>query len=144
MKEFTTAVADVVAEDEREAAILALIEQGKSREDAEAEVDNEPFVEFALDGRTMRAYKPIDGQLVFMMASLGRGQSKDQRFAGIMNIIFESLRADDKDHLEARLLTRDRTSRIPMEKLEEIFEFLMEEWFRTDVPEGGTALLDSV
>lgn len=129
MKEFTTAVEDVLAEDEREEQILALIEQGKTREEAEAEVDFDPYTEFKLDGRVMRAYRPTDGQLAFMMAALGRGQTQDQRFAAILNIMFESLRDDDKDYLESRMLTRNKKTRLPMKQIEAIFEHLTEEWF---------------
>jgi ribosome-associated toxin RatA of RatAB toxin-antitoxin module len=58
--------------------------------------------------------------------------------------MFESLREEDKDYLESRLLTRDRAKRLSMKKVEGIFEYLMEEWFRTDVPGGGEAVRDSV
>jgi len=137
MKEFISSVEEVQAEDEREAKILALVEEGKSREEAEEEVDDERFVAFLLDGREMRAYLPTEGQLAFMLATLGRGQTADQRFAGILNIMFESLRDDDKDHLESRLLTRDPKKRLSMKKVEGIFEYLVEEWFRPSVSDGS-------
>lgn len=140
MKEFTTAVEDVLHEDEREAKIVALIAEGKTREEAEDEVDNDRFIEFSLDGRVMRAYPPNDGQLAFMLAALGRGQTSDQRFAAILNIMFESLRADDKDHLEARLLSRDPAKRLSIKRIEEIFEYLTSEWFRKDVPGSGASV----
>lgn len=137
MKEFKSAVEDVLAEDEREAKIAALIEGGKTREEAEAEVDEESYVEFDLDGRKMKAYRPNETQLAFMLASLGRGQSKQQRFGAILNIMFESLDEDDKDYLEGRMLTRDPRQRVPMKTIEGIFEFLMEEWFRVGVSGDG-------
>lgn len=129
MKEFITAVEDVIAEDEREEKILALIEEGKTREEAEEEVDDDKPIEFSVDGRVMHAYRPTDGQLAFMLAALGRGQTSDQRFAAILNIMFEALRDEDKDYLEARMLTRDKKKRIPMSQIEAIFEHLTEEWF---------------
>lgn len=130
MKEFVTAVIDEKAVEEREAQITALVAAGKTREEAELEVDSVDYTEFKLDGRTMRAYKPNSTTLAFMLATLGRGQTKDQRFGAIMNIMFEALRDDDKDHLESRMLTRG-TNQIKMEQIEEIFEFLVEEWFAT-------------
>lgn len=144
VKEFVTAVEDIEAEDKREADIKALIDAGKTREEAEQEVDDERFVEFKLDERVLRAYMPTDGQLAFMLAALGRGQTQDQRFSAILNIMFESLREEDKDYLEGRLLTRDHKRRLSMKKVEGIFEYLMEEWFRPDVSGGGEALHDSV
>lgn len=140
MKEFITAVEDVIAEDEREQKILALIEGGKTRADAEAEVSGERYIEFKLDGRVMRAWAPTDGQLTFMLAALGRGQTQDQRFAAIINIMMECLRDEDKDYFESRLLTRDVKRRLSMKQIEAIFEFLTEEWFREDVPGGSTSV----
>lgn len=140
MKEFITAVEDVAAEDEREAKILALIEKGKSREEAEAEVDEDPYVEFKVDDRVLRAYQPTDGQLAFMLAALGRGQSQEQRFAAIVNIMLSSLRDADQDYLEGRLLTRDRKNRLPIKQVEAIFEYLTEEWFaRPTQPQSDSA-----
>lgn len=110
MREFVTAVEEVAKTDE-----------GTPVE--------EQYIEFMLDGREMRAYQPTDGQLAFMLAALGRGQRDDQRFAAILNIMFSSLRDEDADYLESRMLTRDPKERLPIEKIEEIFEFLTEEWF---------------
>lgn len=131
MKEFVSAVEDIEAEDAREEKIAALMEQGKTREEAEAETadEEEKFVEFKLDDRVLRAYQPHEGQLTFMLAGLGRGQTNDKRFATILNIMMESLRPDDQDYLESRLLTRDKKQRLSIKKVEEIFEYLVEEWF---------------
>lgn len=140
MLEFTSAVTTAEEDAEREDKIKALmaptineeghqIAAGLSREDAEAQVDDDPFTEFTLDGRQMRAYQPTSGQLAFMLASLGRGQTSDQRFAAILNIMFECLRDEDKDHLESRMLTRDKKKRLDLPVLERIFEGLTKEWF---------------
>lgn len=129
MKEFTTAVEDVVAEDEREAKIAALVEQGKTRADAEAEVDDNVPVEFSLDGRVMKAYKPTDGQLMFMLAAVGRGQTNDGRMSAIVNVMLNCLADEDQDYLESRLLERDPKRMIKPSTIEAIFEYLVEEWF---------------
>lgn len=110
MKEFVTAVEESIQEDE-----------GTPVE--------EQYVEFKLDDRVMRAYQPTDGQLTFMLAAMGRGQTSDQRFAAIINIMMESLREEDQDYLESRLLTRDPAKRLPVKQIEAIFEYLTEEWF---------------
>ena len=120
VKEFTTAVEDIVAEDD-----------GVKAEDQ--------YVEFKLDGREMRAYPPTDGQLAFMLAAMGRGQTSDQRFAAIINIMLSSLRDDDRDYMESRLLTRDPKVRLPVKRIEEIFTFLTSEWFaRPTQPSSGS------
>jgi hypothetical protein len=64
-----------------------------------------------------------------MLASLGRGQSSESRFASIINIMMSSLRDADADYLESRLLSRDPKDRLPVEQIEAIFEFLTTEWF---------------
>lgn len=110
MKEFITAVEEIQAEDE-----------GTKPEDQ--------YVAFKVDGRELHAYPPTDGQLVFMLANLGRGQSQDKRFAAIINIMLSSMRDDDADYLESRLLTRDKNDRLPVQQIEAIFEHLSEEWF---------------
>lgn len=91
--------------------------------------------------RVLHAYQPTEGQLIFMLASLGRGQSQDQRFASIINIMLASLREEDAEYLEGRLLTRERKKRLPSEKVEEIFEYLVEQWFggKVTVPRSGSA-----
>ena len=110
MKEFVTAVEEILDTDE-----------GTKPEDK--------YVAFKVDGRELHAYPPTDGQLAFMLAALGRGQTADQRFAAIINIMLSSLRDADADYLESRLLTRDPKNRLPIQKIEEIFEHLTSEWF---------------
>lgn len=138
MKEFTSAVEDIAEEDERAekiaARVEALVAEGKTRAEAEKQAEDEVeaeegVVQFKLDDREMKAYPPHDGQLAFMLASLGRGQTKEQRFAAIINIMMESLREDDKDYLESRLLTGDKKNRLGIKTIEGIFEYLVEQWF---------------
>jgi hypothetical protein len=125
---------------ERQDKIEALIAEGASREDAEAkirkdaekEVDFGKPIEFDVDGRTLRAYKPTNTQLIFLMASHGRGQTNTNRFASSVNMILECLEKEDRDYLDSLLLSRE--DGIDEELLEEIFEYLTEKWFGTDHP----------
>lgn len=93
------------------------------------EEDRGTPIEFELDGRKMTAYRPHEGQLTFMLAALGRGQTDDQRYAAIVNIMMAALKDSDQDYLEGRLLTHVRRERLRLKQLEEIFEYLVEEWF---------------
>lgn len=97
--------------------------------DSEAKEEDEDFTEFKLDDRTLRSYTPTSGQLMFMLAALGRGQTTETRFAAIINIMLSTLKDDDRDYVENRLLTRDPKLLLAPEKIEEIFEYLSEEWF---------------
>lgn len=121
MKEFISAVKDVLTEDE-----------GQKVEDQ--------YIEFKLDDRVLRAYTPTEGQLTFMLAAMGRGQSADSRFASIINIMMETLRDEDKDWFEGRLLTRNPKERLSISTVESIFEYLVEEWFaRPTQPSSDSA-----
>lgn len=106
------------------------------------EEDRGTAIEFELDGRKLTAYRPHEGQLTFMLAALGRGQTDDQRYAAIVNIMMASLKGDDQDHLESRLLANKRSERLRLKQLEEIFEFLIAEWFAdpTKEPSGSAEL----
>lgn len=134
MKEFISAVEEVEQTTEREDKINALIAEGKSREEAEREVDAEVPTEFKLDGRVMHAYAPTTGQLAFMLATMGRGQTDDQRLAGVVNVILYSLRDDDRDYFESRLLERDRKKSLDIKVVEDVFEYLTEQWFGDSRP----------
>lgn len=130
MKTFKTAAIQADALVERDAKIKELIAAGKTQSEAEAEADEDgDFIAFMLDDRKMKAYAPTPGQLAFMIASMGRGQDKHTRFAGIFNILMACLDEEDQDHLEGRLLSRKRSERLELEQLEEIFEHLTTEWF---------------
>lgn len=105
-------------------------------------LDSTP-VEFILDGRKMRAYRPHSGQLTFMMAAMGRGQSQQQRYAAIINIMMASLHPTDADYFEGRLLTNDLKERMEIEDIEPIFEYLVKQWFREESEADGEAGGDS-
>lgn len=140
MKEFITAVEEIEAEDEYGDKVRALIESGKSREEAETEADNQfGVISFKMDGRVMKAFPPNDGQLAFMLAALGRGQTDESRMGSVLNIMLSSLRQQDADYIENRLLAQGR-NRLRIKTLEPIFEHLMEEWFaRPTQPSSDSA-----
>lgn len=138
MKEFKSAVEEIEFDAEREKKIAELVEGGMSHDDAVAET--EPHVEFKVDDRVLRAYQPTGGQLAFLLATLGRGQTGESRFASIINIMLSCLRDEDKDYMESRLLTRDPKTRLPVEQIEAIFEYLVGEWFgRPTEPQSDSA-----
>lgn len=112
MREFVSAIEEVEAEDSGENPVKP--------------------VEFKLDGRVLTLNPPTDGQLVFMMAAMGRGQANHQRLAAMVNVLTECLGSEDQDYFEGRLLTRDPKERLSFKTVEEIFEMAVEEWF------GGT------
>lgn len=121
MKKFVTAVEETMED-----------EAPKTEE----QVRGKP-IQYELDDRVMTAYKPHEGQLTFMMAALGRGQTDDQRYAAIVNIMMAAHTGADKDHLESRLLENDPKKRLRLKQLEEIFEHLISEWFADPTRESS-------
>ena len=95
------------------------------------DVSDEDFVEFKVDDRVLRSYTPHAGQLTFMLAALGRGQSNDAKFASIINLVMSTLQEEDADYLEGRLLERNPRNRLSVETVEQVVEYLVEEWFAT-------------
>lgn len=89
--------------------------------------------------RVLTAYPPNDGQMAFLLATTGRGQSNEQRFAGIINIMLSCLDENDADYFEGRLLSRDPRKKLGIQIVESIFAHLTEEWFGhpTDEPSGS-------
>ena len=139
MKEFITAVEDLAEGEDGKVQMLDENDQPMVNDDGTPMMDD-PHVRFKIDGRVLRAYFPTDGQLAFMMAALGRGQSNESRFAAIINIMMESLGSEDKDYFEGRLLTRDASKRLKIREVEGIFEYLTSEWFaRPTQPPSGSA-----
>lgn len=114
--------------------MLEFVSAVKEADEAAAaeKTEDEQYTEFKVDGRTLRAYRPTPGQLIFMMGALGRGQSEDSRLGSVINIMMETLRDSDADYLEGRLLERDPKKRIEPELVNDIFEALVKEWFRDD------------
>ena len=125
MKEFTTAV-------------KRHIEEAPETDTNEPTKRTGPYVEFKMDDRVMKAYRPNEAQLTFIMAAMGRGQSTQERYGNIVNIMMESLDSEDKDYFESRLLTGDPKQTLSIEEdIQPIFAYLTEEWFREE-PEAGS------
>lgn len=100
------------------------------REDNEGAAPEDQPLEFTVDGRVLHAFPPTDGQLIFMMAALGRGQSQEKRFASILNLLFAALPEEDADYLEERLLKPAKDpEKLTAKWIEQIFEWMVGEWF---------------
>lgn len=76
---------------------------------------------------TFEAQDPTEGQLVFLMSAMGRGQTGAQRVASVVNFLNAVLEPSSADYLAMRLLDRDAP--LPDEAIEEIFRAFAEDWF---------------
>ena len=101
MREFTTAIEEVTEE------------QG-------------PDLEFKLDDRVLHAYKPTEGQLAMLMASIGRHTSDSTKVAGIIDFFVSVMDEQSHAYIVDRLLSRADPLGIP--QVQDIMEWMVEEW----------------
>lgn len=83
-------------------------------------------IAFKIDGEELRAYKPSDGQLAMLMASLGRGSSETDSVAGVINFFVKVLDSSGAKYIENRLLDRD--DNFELEQVEKVMEWLVGQW----------------
>lgn len=102
MKEFTTAINEVI------------------------EGDTEAPMEFLLDGEKIRAYKPTEGQLAMLMASMGRHTTDQTKIAGIIDFFVAVLDEEGHQYVVSRLLSRDDP--LGIVQVQEVMEWMIEEW----------------
>lgn len=124
MKEFIAAVEDdELEEDEDKVVEFALVDRTPDG------VNEDGSPKFKETKRVLKAHMPTTGQMTFLLATTGRGQSNQSRFAGIVNVMLSCLEPEDADYFEERLVARERHRRISMKQVEKIFEHLTVEWF---------------
>lgn len=144
MKEFITAADEIIQEDESgkppEEQTIPFVLGHKVPDGFEDDGKGGRRQKFRIEKRTLHARTPNGGQLAFMLASMGRGQTNDQRFAAIVNIMLNTLVDGDQDYFESRLLSGDPHYALPPEQIEEVFEYLSEQWFgRPTQPSSDSA-----
>lgn len=84
------------------------------------------FVEFPIDGRNVKAYRPSDEHIAIFTAKSGRRASSAEIAAAALDFFYDVLDNSSARHIEARLLDRDDPFGI--EKVVEILYDLIEEW----------------
>lgn len=125
MREFTTAVKRVQEEESAEEGQTFVIN----------EVDEDGNVVKRVE---CRYFEPGDGQLAFLMASVGRHTSLPTKLAGVINFFVEVLDEPSHQYIVGRLLDRD--DEFGIEEVTEIMESMVEEWTGrpTQPPSGST------
>lgn len=81
---------------------------------------------FTIDGQELRAFKPTEGQFALLMMAMGRHASNTEQYAGVVDFFFNVLDAPGQKYVQDRMMSRDDI--IPMEKITEILEWMVEEW----------------
>jgi len=95
-------------------------------EEAVVEIEEEPSLVFAIDGHEMRAYKPTEGQFALLMMAMGRHASNIDQFSGVIDFFIQTLDEPSQRYVLDRMMTR--TDIIPLSKIVEIMEWMIEEW----------------
>lgn len=93
---------------------------------AEAAVNDEETLEFKIDDRVVTSYRPTDGQLAMLMASLGRHTATTVKVAGVIDFFVTILDDESYDYVVSRLLSREDP--LGMDQVQEVIEWLIEEW----------------
>jgi hypothetical protein len=104
----------------------------------ESEQGLEAPLEFKIDGRVVRAYRPTDGQFAMVMATLGRHTSMSTKVAGIIDFFVGIMDEQSHQYVVDRLMSRD--NQLGFDKVQEIIEWMVEEWSArpTPSPSGST------
>lgn len=94
---------------------------------------------FMIDDHECRCYKPTDGQLAVLMASISRSTNWTDKVAGIINFFVEVLDADSHTYVVGRLLSREDPFGIY--DVEAIIEWMVEDWTGRPIqsPSGSTS-----
>jgi hypothetical protein len=104
--------------------VKEFVTAAKEIEDEESGEDG--VVEFAIDGTMCTAYRPGDGQIAVLMATTGPHASENEQIAGFINFFVSVLDEGSHSYIVSRLL--DRTDVFGMKELNDISEYLMEQW----------------
>ena len=110
MKEFMTAVheAEKTPEDEDEGTL------------------------FTVDGTECRCFKPSDGQMAVLLASISRSNDWMTQVAGIVNFFVEVLDDESHAYVTGRLLNRQDPFGLP--EVQAIIEWMVEDWTGRPMP----------
>jgi hypothetical protein len=92
----------------------------------EAEQEQDDSLHFVVDGKELQAFKPNDGQLAMLMVSLGRHTSITTRIAGVIDFFVSTMEEDSSAYIVDRLLSR--TDPFGIEEVTGIIEWMVEEW----------------
>lgn len=110
MKQFEVAVEEA-AEDGNQGAVEFEIRKGPEKDD---------------EWQKVTAYLPQGGQLAMLLASVGRGQTEEQRIAGYINFFVNVLDDEGANLIERRLLSRKDPFGI--KTVEKILDDLVLDW----------------
>jgi hypothetical protein len=96
------------------------------KEHSEEEEEDEGRLEFDLDGETLVAYKPTEEQFALLMQATSRYNSMADAVAGGLDFFHAVLEPDSAAHIRVRLF--DRNDDFGIEEVEQIIEWMVEEW----------------
>jgi hypothetical protein len=92
---------------------------------AAAKQDEDPL-EFSLDGQTLRAYRPTEGQFALLMAALSRHTNESTKVAGAIDFFVSIMDQESYVYLADRLQSRENP--IALDEITEIVQWIVEEW----------------
>ena len=89
-------------------------------------------LEFSIDGTTLRAYRPTEGQLALLMAALGRHTTESTKIAGAVDFFVSIMDQESYTYLADRLMSR--LDPMKMEEITDVVQWIIEEWAGRPTP----------
>lgn len=89
-------------------------------------------LEFSLDGKVLRAFRPTEGQLALLMAAVSRHTSEATKVAGAIDFFVSIMDQDSYTYLADRLMSREDP--IGLEQITEVTQWIIEEWSGRPTP----------
>jgi hypothetical protein len=90
------------------------------------EPDEADILRFKIDKTEIVCFRPNDGQIAMLLASTSRYTKFETRLAGMIDFMVGTMDDDSREYVVARLMDRD--DEFGMEQMEEILEWMVEEW----------------
>lgn len=124
MKQFTTALA---------------IAEADELKNAEERDEEQPDLEFEIDGTLIKAFKPGDGQFGMFMLMTSKRATTEESVAGVIDFFLSMLDDESQNYVYRRLM--DRRDSFGIEKVRDIMMWMVEEWSGnpTHGPSGSTS-----
>ena len=94
--------------------------------------ESEDPLEFTIDGQTLRAFRPTEGQMALLMAAMSRHTAESTKIAGAIDFFVSIMDRDSYVYLADRLQSRENP--IALDEITDVVKWIIEEWAGRPTP----------